>query len=181
MKILSGQALPWPGFRTELTHHQPLSLDRPHRLCEVSFVTPVESTGNPMLNQPPSGRWPVRAGFTLIELLVVIAIIATMASLLLPVLARGKQKAQGIQCMNNHRQLTLAWLAYALENRDWFLYASPGWPNGAQATSWMGGYLDFSPTNDSNWDVTRDIQPSPLWPYCGKCAGIFKCPADRST
>lgn len=117
----------------------------------------------------------------MIELLVVIAIIATLASLLLPVLARGKQKAQGIQCMNNHRQLTLAWLAYALENRDCFLYASPGWPNGAQGTSWMGGYLDFSPTNDSNWDVTRDIQPSPLWPYCGKCAGIFKCPADRST
>ena len=137
-----------------------------------------------MSTQPPSRRWPVRAGFTLIELLVVIAIIAIVASLLLLVLARGKQKAQGIQCMNNHRQLTLAWLAYALESRDCFLYASPGrpgWPNGAQATSWMGGYLDFSPTNASNWDVTRDIQSSPLWPYCGKCAGIFKCPADRST
>src|SRR5262249_30984870 len=53
-----------------------------------------------------------------------------MASLLLPVLARAKQKAQGIQCMNNHRQLTLAWLTYALENRDCFLYASPSWPNG---------------------------------------------------
>jgi len=120
-------------------------------------------------------------GFTLMELLVVIAIIATMASLLLAVLARAKQKAQGIQCMNNHRQLTLAWLVYALENRDCFLDASPGSPNGARGTPWMGGYLDFDPANESNWDVSRDIQTSPLWPYCGKCAGIFKCPADRST
>src|SRR5262249_60585952 len=71
------------------------------------------------------------------------------------------------------------WLTYALENGDRFLCASPGSAN--DAPSWMGGFLDFDPANRSNWDVTRDIQTSPLWPYCGKCAGIFKCPADRST
>jgi len=45
----------------------------------------------------------------------------------------------------------------------------------------MGGYLDFSPANRSNWDVAEDIQKSPLWPSRGKAAGIFRCPADQST
>ena len=45
----------------------------------------------------------------------------------------------------------------------------------------MSGYLDFSPTNSSNWDLSRDLERSPLWPYCGKSAAIFRCPADKST
>ena len=58
------------------------------------------------------------ACFTLIELLVVIAIIAILAALLLPSLARGKQKAYQIQCTSNLKQLALAIHMYADDNRD---------------------------------------------------------------
>ena len=57
-------------------------------------------------------------GFTLIELLVVIAIIAILAALLLPVLSRAKIQAQKTFCMNNLRQIQLAWILYCNANDD---------------------------------------------------------------
>ena len=121
----------------------------------------------------------------MIELLVVIAILAILAALLLPALAKAKLKAYGIQCMNNHRQLALAWKMYVDDSNEWLPYSSY-WPYGPPSLAaenkyaWVTGQMDFDPNNPSNWDVNQDIANSPIWPYCGKNAEIWKCPADYS-
>jgi prepilin-type N-terminal cleavage/methylation domain-containing protein len=64
-------------------------------------------------------------GFTLLELLVVIAIIAILASLLLPALSPARAKAQAIVCLNNLKQLQLAWILYNEDHNDWLVPSNP--------------------------------------------------------
>ena len=124
-------------------------------------------------------RW---GGFTLIELLVVIAIIAILAGLLLPALAKAKQKANAVMCMSNGKQVTLAWRMYSEDNGDRIPFAyAPDFPDANARYGWITGVLDFNGGNRVNWDIDNNVSKSPLWPYCGKQPGIWKCPADRAT
>jgi prepilin-type N-terminal cleavage/methylation domain-containing protein/prepilin-type processing-associated H-X9-DG protein len=137
---------------------------------------------------------PGQQGFTLIELLVVIAIVVILLGLQLPGYTAEKTKSTGMQCLNNLRQLSVAWRMYAGDNRDYFLYSSDDGVGTApyQTTltggkntnvgdlyAWTWSKMNFVPGNPYNTDPAADIMLRPMWRY-NKNTSIYKCPGDNS-
>jgi prepilin-type N-terminal cleavage/methylation domain-containing protein len=122
----------------------------------------------------------VAAGFTLIELLVVIAIIAILAALLLPALSRAKAQSNGIKCLSNLKQLTLAWVSYCGDNKG-TVPPNGGLGQGEDSLTggmWVDGNMqDFSLGSATNINY---IKSGLMYPYVNS-PGVYSCPADVST
>ena len=119
-------------------------------------------------------------GFTLIELLVVIAIIAILAAMLLPALSKAKTKAEAIGCLNNLKQLQLAWYNYANDSNDG-VATNLGAPSlSGNPTGWVTGWLDWNAGTPYGANTNNQyLQDGALGPYTAKNVGVYRCPADK--
>src|SRR5438445_8445760 len=144
---------------------------------------PSVSTHAPPARAAKRLRWFAPAtGFTLVELLVVIGIIALLAALLLPALAKARARTRGLQCLNNTRQLSLAWMLYADDHDDQLTYNVGG--DASRKILAQKNPLNWV-NNILNWELDPDntntafITEASLAPYSQRSLEIYRCPADH--
>jgi prepilin-type N-terminal cleavage/methylation domain-containing protein len=115
----------------------------------------------------------IRRGFTLIELLVVIAIIAILASMLLPALAKAKEKGRQAKCINNLKQISLGTTMYADDNNDCLHTVNGRIPNDGQWT--LGPKFEqlLAPDDPYAYWAIAYIK------YFGGTKQVFRCPSAK--
>lgn len=134
-----------------------------------------------LLYHPGRSDHSTQTAFTRLELLVVLSVLVLCGLLLLPALARTQPDSRAFQCLNNHRQLTRAWLMYAADNNDQLATSL----HGSEAMSptqpmWAAGWLDWGTSSaNTNTVYLTDPRYSILANYFGRSARLFKCPADH--
>ncbi|HEV2453905.1 MAG TPA: prepilin-type N-terminal cleavage/methylation domain-containing protein [Verrucomicrobiae bacterium] len=117
-----------------------------------------------------------KRAFTLIELLVVVAIIAILAALLLPVLGHARERAHRIHCLNNEKQLDLAWQLYADEDNGILVSNVWDFRSASVPESPVGSWVVGNASLDTN---ETDITEGSIFPYI-KVIASYRCPADQN-
>jgi len=111
-------------------------------------------------------------GFTLIELLVVIAIIAILMAILMPALNRAREQGKRAVCLNNAKQLTLAWIMYADDNDGRISSAS-----GEHQYGWVSGITH--PVSTPVETQIKALKEGVLFQYANN-AKVYRCPVAKS-
>ncbi len=135
--------------------------------------------GSPIAKKSPAFCQLGLNGFTLVELLTVIAIITVLAAILLPALSKARERSEGIFCLNNTRQLTLAWQLYG-DDHDGRLPYNLGMNASSFRTNlnWVNNVMTWDLSSDNTNLAT--ITDASLGAYLGGLTSIFHCPSDHA-
>lgn len=134
-----------------------------------------------LMNVQPCPQRPATSGFTRAELLVILGTLAVLASLMLPRLARASGSGTALLCLDHHRQLALAWQAYAADNggrvvNNYNLSDTMVTAANNKNEGWANNVLDWT-RNAFNTNFAYN-RTSRLWPYLAGDPEVFRCPAD---